>query len=85
MPPQVHDQLHHNMSQPKAPIEKTTNLTHDGIQHTLEKTAPSITLATPQAQPQLAELDASKLTFIRNRNPKKVPAPHSPEVWSQSV
>ena len=73
------------MSQAKAPINKTSELVHDDIQNTLKKTAPSTTLSSPPAQPQLAELDASKLIFIRNRHPKKVPQPHSPEVWSQSV
>jgi len=34
--------------------------------------------------PTVADLDASKLIFTPNLNPKPVPAPNSPEVWSQS-
>ena len=35
--------------------------------------------------PTITDLDASKLTSTRITSPKAVPAPDSPEVWSQSV
>ncbi|MCJ1313317.1 hypothetical protein MMC25_006994 [Agyrium rufum] len=66
-------------------VDQTSELTQSGIQHTLEETAPSVAPQAPRAPPVLAELDASKIAFIRNRSPREVPAAHSPPVWSQSV
>ena len=71
------------MSPSAMPIETTSDLTRAGIKHTIAKTAPSI--AINGSSSSLAELDASKLIFTRNANPKTVPVPNSPEVWSQSV
>ena len=66
------------------PFQTTSELTHSGIKHTVTKTAPSLT-TNGNSIPTIDELDASKLIFTRNLNPRAVPEPDSPEVWSQSV
>ena len=71
------------MSPSAMPIETISELTNAGIKHTIAKTAPST--AINGFSSSLAELDASKLIITRNTNPKTVPEPNSPEVWSQSV
>ena len=65
-------------------IENLSQLTNAGVAATVSKTAPSITPSTTTIS-TLAELDASKLQFTQNPEPQAVPAPNSPEVWSQSV
>lgn len=57
---------------------------HLGIKHTVTKTAPSLT-TDGTSNPPIDELDASKLVFTRNLNPRAVPEPDSPEVWTMSV
>ena len=68
-----------------APIatQTTSELTETAIKHAIIKTAPSIT--TNGASTHLSELDASKLIFTRNQNPRAVPEPNSPEVVAQNV
>ncbi|MCJ1475291.1 hypothetical protein MMC13_003953 [Lambiella insularis] len=71
---------------PSAILPETTNeLVNAGVERTISKTFPSLHLKANGTSPPLAELDASKLTFTKNLSPKAVPAPNSPEVWSQSV
>lgn len=67
-----------------APIatQTTSELIRTGIEHTISKTAPSI--AINGTTNDLDELDASRLTFARNTDPKSVPEPNSAEVWAQS-
>ena len=86
-----------------SPLNTTSELIKAGVEHTILKTAPSLTTngtnGTNGTKPltnvhenghlngyhsTIAELDASKLIFTRNTNPKAVPEPNSPEVWSQS-
>lgn len=66
------------------PFQTTSELTYSGIKNTVTKTASSLT-TNGNAIPTIDELDASKLLFTRNLNPRAVPEPDSPEVWSQSV
>lgn len=63
--------------------QSTSELVNAGIKHTIEGSAPSI--AINGGNSHLQELDASKLVFTRNPNPKVVPEPNSPEVWAQNV
>lgn len=63
--------------------QTTSSLVKSGIEHVIAKTAPSI--APQGACSSLQELDASKLIFTRNLNPKPVPAPNSPEVMTMST
>ena len=71
---------------PSAILPETTNeLANAGMKHTIERTAPSLKATTNGTSSSLAELDAAKLTFTPNPNPKSVPEPGSAEVWSQSV
>lgn len=65
--------------------ETTSELTKAGVNHTIEKTAPSLKPAANGTSIQLAELDASMLMFTRNLSPKAVPEPGSPEVWAQAT
>ncbi|MCJ1379073.1 hypothetical protein MMC17_002173 [Xylographa soralifera] len=65
--------------------ETTGGLANAAMKHTIEKTAPSLKSMTNGTYSSLAELDAGKLTFTPNLNPKSVPELDSPEVWSQSV
>ena len=67
-----------------APIamQTTSELTSTGIQRILDKTAPSI--VANGSCTHLDELDASKISFTRNTNPKSVPEPNSSEVWAQN-
>ena len=65
------------------PLPQTvSSLVSSGIEHVIAKMAPSI--APQAASSSLQELDASKLIFTRNLNPKLVPEPNSPEVMSMS-
>ncbi|KAK4697149.1 branched-chain amino acid aminotransferase, partial [Lecanoromycetidae sp. Uapishka_2] len=66
-----------------APIatQTTSELTKAGIENTISKTASSI--ATKATSTQLDELDASKLIFTPNQEPKSVPELDSQEVWDQ--
>lgn len=63
--------------------ETTSELVSAGIKHTVAETAPSI--AVDGSHSNLSELDASKLTFIRNLNPRRIPESDSPEVWAQNM
>lgn len=63
--------------------ETVSELVSAGIKQTVAETAPSI--AIDGSHSILGELDASKLTFIRNLNPRPVPEPGSPEIWAQNV
>lgn len=65
--------------------DTTSQLADVGMTHTIAKTAPSIQVKSVSVGRTLAELDASKLIVSLNPNPKSVPEPDSPEVWSQSV
>lgn len=60
-----------------------TELIKSGMSHTIEKTAPS--LITSGSLSNLEELNAAKLVYTRNMNPKPVPVPDSPEVLAQNV
>ncbi|MCJ1389227.1 hypothetical protein MMC18_002083 [Xylographa bjoerkii] len=71
---------------PSAVLPETTNgLADAGVKHTIERTARSLKSTANGISSSLAELDAGKLTFTQNLNPKSVPEPGSPEVWSQSI
>ncbi|KAL2421819.1 Branched-chain-amino-acid aminotransferase, cytosolic [Exophiala dermatitidis] len=65
------------VSPPSPTLDDTSNLTKAGVESILSKTISN-------ESPAVADLDASKLTFTPNLNPKSVPAPNSPEVWSQN-
>lgn len=68
-----------------ASVNKTdmaSNLTEAGVKHTIKDTAPSI--AVNGHSTGLQELDASKITFTPNENPKAVPEANSPEVTKMS-
>ncbi|MCJ1415807.1 hypothetical protein MMC32_002140 [Xylographa parallela] len=65
--------------------ETTRGLANAAMKNTIARTAPSLKSTTNGTYSSLAELDAGKLTYTRNLNPKSVPEPDSPEVWSQSV
>ncbi len=64
------------VSPPSPTLDSTSKLTKAASVTILEKTLSN--------GPTVAALDASKLTFTPNLNPKPVPAPNSPEVWSQA-
>lgn len=64
-------------------IQPVSELTTEGQKHIITRTAPSI-IANGETT-QISELDASKLIFNRNGNPRAVPEPDSPEVWAQNV
>jgi branched-chain amino acid aminotransferase len=64
-------------------IQTTSELTSSGIRNTVNKTA--FPLNTNGVRHELSELDASKLIFTRNLNPKLVPEPNSSAVWAQKV
>lgn len=66
------------------PPETTSELVSAGIKHAIAKTAPSIAPHHGDSS-TLQELDASKLMFTRNLNPKPVPEPNSPEVKAMNV
>lgn len=65
------------VSPPSPTLDSTSKLTKAGAEHILSQ-------ANPDGSPAVAQLDASKLTFTPNLNPKSVPAPNSAEVWSQN-
>ncbi|KIX04708.1 uncharacterized protein Z518_05578 [Rhinocladiella mackenziei CBS 650.93] len=58
-------------------FDNISKSTKAGVDSTLSKTVSN-------ESPAVADLDASKLTFTPNLNPKSVPAPNSAEVWSQN-
>ena len=60
--------------------ETTSELTAAAISQTLKETASSIVLNGSSSS--LLELDASKLVFTPNTEPKIVPELNSPEAWS---
>ena len=64
------------------PPQSTWDLVNAGIKPTIEYSAPSI---TSNGFSTLQELDASKLIFTRNLNPRPLPEPDSPEVWAANV
>ena len=64
-------------------LQTTSDLSEAGVKHTIKETAPSI-IANGHSN-GLQELDASKLTFTRNTNPKAVPEPKSPEVTAMTA
>ena len=63
--------------------ETASELVSAGVKEAVAETAPSIVVNGSHST--LSELDASKLIFIRNLNPRPIPEPGSPEVWSQNV
>ncbi|EXJ82025.1 branched-chain amino acid aminotransferase [Capronia coronata CBS 617.96] len=65
------------ISPPSPTLDDTSKLTKAGTQTILSETVSN-------SSPAVADLDASKLIFTPNLNPKSVPAPNSPEVWSQN-
>lgn len=65
------------VSPPSPTLDDTSKLTKAGAETILSKTVSN-------DSPAIADLDASKLTFTPNLNPKSVPAPNSLEVWSQN-
>lgn len=66
------------------PPETISELISAGIKHAVAKTAPSIT-SHNNIVSTLQELDASKIVFTRNLNPKPVPEPNSPEVTAMNA
>ncbi|KIV88256.1 branched-chain amino acid aminotransferase [Exophiala mesophila] len=66
------------VSPPSPTLDSTAKLTKAGTLTTLSQTISS-------DSPGVADLDASKLSITRTQNPKVVPAPDSPEVWSQNT
>ena len=64
------------VSPPSPTLDSTSKLTKAGTEVILKKTISN--------GPSVANLDASKTTFIPNLNPKSVPAPNSAEVWAQT-
>lgn len=64
-------------------IEPVSELVTNGQKHIIAKSAHSI--AGNGQLGGLRELHASHLIFTRNRDPKAVPEPDSPEVWAQNV
>lgn len=55
------------------------------IKRALSRTTPSQTLKSSYISSHLQDLDASKLDFSLNPDPKTVPEPNSPEVWAQKT
>jgi hypothetical protein len=58
-------------------------LTKSGVNHIIQTTAPSI--VSSNGTSDVKELDASKLTFTRNPNPKPVPELGSAEEASMAA
>ncbi|KAI9811632.1 MAG: hypothetical protein M1827_005381 [Pycnora praestabilis] len=71
------------MAPSAVPLQTTEELISAGINHTIEKTAPSI--ASNGLSSPLPELDASKMTTARTKERRNVPEPNSPEVWAQNT
>lgn len=67
---------------PQTP-QTTDELTESGVNHTVNDTATSI--LSKMATSSLQELDASKLTFTRNPDPKAVPIRGSAEEAGMAV
>lgn len=71
---------------PSAVPVTTSSLEQQGVIHTLEKTAPSLSNGLKNgATTPLPELDASLCEVTLTENPQAVPAPDSPEVAAQRV
>ncbi|MCJ1266922.1 hypothetical protein MMC22_006807 [Lobaria immixta] len=66
------------------PPETVSELVSAGIKHAVANTAPSVTPHNNIVS-TLQELDASKVMFTRNLNPKPVPEPNSPEVTAMNA
>lgn len=64
------------------PPQSTAELTNAGVKHDIEHSAPSM---STNGSSNLHELDASKLIFTRNPDPRPLPESNSPEVWAQNV
>lgn len=69
------------IAQPDPP-QSIDELTKSGIKHIIEETAPSVMPSNGTSE--LHELDASKLTYTRNSNPKPVPEVGSAEEASMA-
>ncbi|KAL8825839.1 MAG: hypothetical protein Q9191_004168 [Dirinaria sp. TL-2023a] len=67
---------------PEVPLA-VNGFTKSGVSNTIKEIAPSLASENP-ASP-LQQLDASKLTFTRNPNPKAVPEPGSAEEAGMAV
>lgn len=67
---------------PETPLA-INGVTKSGVSNTIKEIAPS--LSSDDAPSLLQELDASKLTFTRNPNPKAVPEPGSAEEAGMAV
>lgn len=65
------------------PPQTGDELTKAGVDHIIQATAPS--LVSNNGTSDIQELDASKLTFTRNLNPKPVPEPGSAEEASMAA
>ncbi|KAF2742510.1 branched-chain-amino-acid aminotransferas-like protein [Sporormia fimetaria CBS 119925] len=65
--------------------ETVAELTNNGIELNVSKTAPSISKAVTPEVPQLAELDASRLEVNLTTSPRPVPGIGSPEMASQKT
>lgn len=71
---------------PSQPLQTTPEPVGLSIKRALAKTTPSPTLkSSSYISSNLQELDASKIDFNLNPNPKTVPEPNSPEVWAQKT
>lgn len=65
------------------PPQTGEELTKSGVNHIIQTTAPS--LISSNGTSDVKELDASKLTYTRNPNPKPVPEPGSAEEASMAA
>ena len=61
-------------------LQTTSELVDWGVQYSVTKTA-----VTNMGNSSFNHLNASKLTFTRNRDSRTVPQPNSPEVFAQNV
>lgn len=70
------------LTPPETP-QTFSELNQSGIKHALKDTAPS--LFHNGSSTHLQELDAAKISYTYAKEPRQVPEPNTPEVWSQSV
>lgn len=68
---------------PSQPLQTTPEPV--SIKRAIAKTTPSPTLKSSYISSNIQELNASKIDFNLNPNPKSVPEPNSPEVWAQKT
>lgn len=68
---------------PSQPLQTTPEPVSLSIKRAIAKTTPSPTLKSSFLSSNFQELNASKIDFNLNPNPKSVPEPNSPEVWAQ--